>query len=631
MPLGIDDSSPEPPKRNNGASLNVRWDVLDVWALDYLKYLGHIPPNINFAFRPLSSQHSDEISATEEQSEGPTACDVVEDTKAIRKSIMEGNIEVAIESLSRQFPSVAGDPTVAFHMAKQHLIELVRASQGQDPMELVAFVQQVRIADFADNAQPSASEELKRTLASIILSASRSPEGLRSSYEFDTERRKELSFKVHRAILQHIRVEEPQLPLTVKYLTLVHNWYNSFRSEPSPIAALTESLLLTTSSDNVDEPAKGVIDVVTIDPMDVSILAQAAGISPELAKTAIVKASILSKKLNTTFSPLELAMRDQISNLPTNTIMMSNFIVRYLEYRGVLLESCNKVAILRSDIFLAVHQPLLSSQYRTDTLIDVVKRYRHDFPDTSFATALWKIEALECIVRGRFQMEQADEDFVWWHKVVDILQNQLIHSTSPSFLLEIKEMSTLVIMKYPLPAIAQELGVIPILESHLKFLNKLRNNILEIVVTDYISSITLDEPPEFISLMETLLFYHEDWFRKQCADDRFQNVFHISELQTPLYILQFLEGASVLSFMPNPPMIALASAPTTKSGTVTKKSSSEPSVSSDGNSPGSGTSEEENAAIETIMDVLAVSREEAHGILAEYDGHAEAVLAALFP
>ncbi|KAJ3408239.1 hypothetical protein HDV05_005070, partial [Chytridiales sp. JEL 0842] len=555
-------------------SVPFKWSVLDSWAVEYLYIQGCWPSHVNLSDLHLLDVDDLNLSWTPEAKPSgisakdslntsvslpPSPRSALDSLKMIESSILSGDIESAITRLKSLVPSLFNDPAICFRLEKQRMIESVRSINSNDSNFILSKIQQTNLASSALTAYPEAFADLKKTLVGLLWKRNMStksyvtetdedghaakrqmkckvPSGVDS--EWSSARRKDLATAIHSAAVKELGIPEPRLSLFLRYLTMVHNMYFFFRSDPSTIAKYTERLLIPdtvtikTSNENEDSDITYVtFDEATrctdnpyshrVDEREIFILAQAAAVSPDQARASLIRYTnnTSSTIQGQSLSRMQLAMKHEVSKLGVDHQFLAETTIAYCKFRGIL-PSETKASKVRA--LIAKHKAQHS--FSTLKLLDELETLVPGFCSAQvlLVFALWRVDCLEILARGRSEEALGVRDSEMWREAVRILQKELgpLSETHPSLITCIKELSVLTAMRYRLSKTDSF-----VLEDHLQLFQDLRNGVLDVALCaaaamdlQKIKQGAGDELP-LIQILDSLLDVHKNWFRQQCEED----------------------------------------------------------------------------------------------------------------
>ncbi|CAM6042320.1 unnamed protein product [Sphagnum compactum] len=265
----------------------------------------------------------------------------------IQTLMQSGRIMEAFNLMQEHAPVVLEDQHLLFQLHKQNFIELLRDGDKDCFAEALKCAR-TRLCPSALNAYPEAYEEFKGVLLALMYDKDDSTSPV--SEEWSEARRFELAATITSTLKAQLRVYDPLLSLTLRYLISIHNGYCLQQGVPSSIVDVTAKVVLK-DRDPPAMPHEGLLEAPSFNESDVQALAQAAGLSRQGALNS----------LRFTNGDLFAAFKNELSRLRVNFSMINELVKEYCIYRGLIGSAFQGRANGNSSLSVAMGTQSLSS------------------------------------------------------------------------------------------------------------------------------------------------------------------------------------------------------------------------------------------------------------------------------
>ncbi|CAM6079122.1 unnamed protein product [Sphagnum tenellum] len=265
----------------------------------------------------------------------------------IQTLMQSGRIMEAFNLMQEHAPVVLEDQHLLFQLHKQNFIELLRDGDKDCFAEALKCAR-TRLCPSALNAYPEAYEEFKGVLLALMYDKDDSTSPV--SEEWSEARRFELAATITSTLKAQLRVYDPLLSLTLRYLISIHNGYCLQQGVPSSIVDVTAKVVLK-DRDPPAMPHEGLLEAPSFNESDVQALAQAAGLSRQGALNS----------LRFTNGDLFAAFKNELSRLRVNFSMINELVKEYCIYRGLIGSGFQGRANGNSSLSIAMGTQSLSS------------------------------------------------------------------------------------------------------------------------------------------------------------------------------------------------------------------------------------------------------------------------------
>ncbi|KAH9530553.1 hypothetical protein CY35_20G009800 [Sphagnum magellanicum] len=168
--------------------------------------------------------------------------------------------------------------------------------------------------------------------------------------QWSEARRFELAATITSTLKAQLRVYDPLLSLTLRYLISIHNAYCLQQGVLSSIVDVTAKVVLK-DRDPPAMPHEGLLEAPSFNESDVQALAQAAGLSRQGALNS----------LRFTNGDLFAAFKNELSRLRVNFSMINELVKEYCIYRGLIGSGFQGRANGNSSLSVAMGTQSLSS------------------------------------------------------------------------------------------------------------------------------------------------------------------------------------------------------------------------------------------------------------------------------
>ncbi|KAL8473154.1 hypothetical protein ACS0TY_030113 [Phlomoides rotata] len=240
----------------------------------------------------------------------------------VRRSMESGDIDSAIDLLRTYAPAVLDDHRLLFRLQKQKFIELLRKGTTEDRDSAIKCVR-TSLAPCALDAYPEAYEEFKHALLAFIYDKDDQMSPVVK--EWSERRRFEIAGLLSSVLRAHLHAYDPIFSMTLKYLISIHKGFCLHQGVSSPIADLTERLLL----EERDPPAilqESLFEAPPFDEVDIQALAHAV----ELTRQGAIDSLRFAK------GDLNQAFQNELCRMRLDISVLDELVHEYCVYRGIV-------------------------------------------------------------------------------------------------------------------------------------------------------------------------------------------------------------------------------------------------------------------------------------------------------
>ncbi|KAH6760293.1 Ran-binding protein in the microtubule-organising centre protein [Perilla frutescens var. frutescens] len=269
-------------------STPLNWEALDALVIDFAKSERLIddssppPPSSSYRWRLLICQ--------------------------IRRSIESGDIDSAIDLLRAYAPA--------------KFIELLRKGTADDRDSAIKCARK-SLAPCALDAYPEAYEEFKHALLAFIYDKDDQMSPVVN--EWSARRRFEIAGLLSSILRAHLQAYDPIFTMTLRYLISIHKGFCLNQGVPSPIANLTERLLLE-ERDPPASPQESLFEAPPFDEVDIQALAHAV----ELTRQGAIDSLRFAK------GDLYKAFQNELCRMKVDISVLDELVHEYCIYRGIV-------------------------------------------------------------------------------------------------------------------------------------------------------------------------------------------------------------------------------------------------------------------------------------------------------
>ncbi|KAF5736130.1 hypothetical protein HS088_TW14G00265 [Tripterygium wilfordii] len=293
-------------------SMPVNWECLDALVIDFAKSEHLIEDS--FSSSPVSSPSSSSLSSSSYHSRLII--------RQIRRALESGDIDAAMNLLRANAPFILEDHRLLFRLQKQKFIELLRRGTAEDRDSAIEC-SRTYLAPCALDAYPEAYEEFKHVLLAFIYDKDDKTSPVAN--EWSERRRFDIAGLMSSVLKAHLHAYDPVFSLTLRYLISIHKGYCLRKGVSSPIADLTERLLLEES----DPPAtlqESLYEAPPFDEVDIQALAHAV----ELTRQGAINSLRFAK------GDLFMAFQNELCRMKLDVSLLDELVCEYSVYRGIV-------------------------------------------------------------------------------------------------------------------------------------------------------------------------------------------------------------------------------------------------------------------------------------------------------
>ncbi|XP_047948515.1 uncharacterized protein LOC125194376 isoform X1 [Salvia hispanica] len=240
----------------------------------------------------------------------------------IRRSVESGDIDSAIDLLRSYAPTVLDDHRLLFRMQKQKFIELLRKGTSGDRDSAIDCARK-SLAPCALDAYPEAYEEFKHALLAFIYDKDDQMSPVAN--EWSERRRFEIAGLLSSILRAHLQAYDPIFTMTLRYLISIHKGFCLHQGVSSPVANLTERLLLE-ERDPPATPQESLFEAPPFDEVDIQALAHAV----ELTRQGAIDSMRFAK------GDLYKAFQNELCRMKVDISVLDELVHEYCIYRGIV-------------------------------------------------------------------------------------------------------------------------------------------------------------------------------------------------------------------------------------------------------------------------------------------------------
>ncbi|KAL1564132.1 hypothetical protein AAHA92_06524 [Salvia divinorum] len=240
----------------------------------------------------------------------------------IRRSVESGDIDSAIDLLRSYAPAVLDDHRLLFRMQKQKFIELLRKGTSGDRDSAIDCARK-SLAPCALDAYPEAYEEFKHALLAFIYDKDDQMSPVAN--EWSERRRFEIAGLLSSILRAHLQAYDPIFTMTLRYLISIHKGFCLHQGVSSPVANLTERLLLE-ERDPPATPQESLFEAPPFDEVDIQALAHAV----ELTRQGAIDSMRFAK------GDLYKAFQNELCRMKIDISVLDELVHEYCIYRGIV-------------------------------------------------------------------------------------------------------------------------------------------------------------------------------------------------------------------------------------------------------------------------------------------------------
>ncbi|XP_057768950.1 uncharacterized protein LOC130988978 [Salvia miltiorrhiza] len=288
-------------------STPVNWEALDALVIDFAKserLIGDSPPSPSPTSLSSSSYRWRLLICQ------------------IRRSIESGDIDSAIDLLRGYAPAVLDDHRLLFRLQKQKFIELLRKGTAGDRDSAIECARK-SLAPCALDAYPEAYEEFKHALLAFIYDKDDQMSPVAN--EWSERRRFEIAGLLSSILRAHLQAYDPIFTMTLRYLISIHKGFCLHQGVSSPLANLTERLLLE-ERDPPATPQESLFEAPPFDEVDIQALAHAV----ELTRQGAIDSLRFAK------GDLHKAFQNELCRMKVDISVIDELVHEYCIYRGIV-------------------------------------------------------------------------------------------------------------------------------------------------------------------------------------------------------------------------------------------------------------------------------------------------------
>ncbi|KAL8124871.1 hypothetical protein AgCh_012508 [Apium graveolens] len=298
----------------DSSSTPVNWETLDALVIEFAK-----SENLIEDSSPVSSPSSSSTSSSSLSSFSSSSYQSRLLIRQIRRLIVLGDIDSAIDLLRLHAPFILDDHRLLFLLHKQKFIELLRKGTSED--------------------QASAMACLRTGLAPCALDA----------YPWSEKKRIDIAGLMSSVLRAQLHAYDPVLSMAVRYLISIHKGFCLRQGISSPISDLTERLLLE-ERDLAAKPQESLYVAPPFDEVDVQALAHAV----ELTRQGAVDSLRFAK------GNLPQAFQNELCRMKLDISILDDLVHEYCVYRGIVdsgSASAQEVHVMSGKLKSALPEP----------------------------------------------------------------------------------------------------------------------------------------------------------------------------------------------------------------------------------------------------------------------------------
>ncbi|KAF5738209.1 hypothetical protein HS088_TW13G01105 [Tripterygium wilfordii] len=292
-------------------STPVNWECLDALVIDFAKSERLIADS--FSPSPVSSPSS--LSSSSSYHSRLII-------RQVRRALESGDIDTTMDLLRANTPFILEDHRLLFRLQKQKFIELLRRGTAEDRDSAIEC-SRTSLAPCALDAYAEAYEEFKHVLLAFIYDKDDKTSPVAN--EWSERRRFDIAGLISYVLRAHLHAYDPVFSLTLRYLISIHKEYCLRKGVSSPIADLTERLLLK-ESDPPTTLQESLYEAPPFDEVDIQALAHAV----ELTRQGAIDSLRFAK------GDLFMAFQNELSRMKLDVSLLDELVCEYCVYRGIV-------------------------------------------------------------------------------------------------------------------------------------------------------------------------------------------------------------------------------------------------------------------------------------------------------
>ncbi|KAL8124869.1 hypothetical protein AgCh_012508 [Apium graveolens] len=301
----------------DSSSTPVNWETLDALVIEFAK-----SENLIEDSSPVSSPSSSSTSSSSLSSFSSSSYQSRLLIRQIRRLIVLGDIDSAIDLLRLHAPFILDDHRLLFLLHKQKFIELLRKGTSEDQASAMACLR-TGLAPCALDAYPEAYEEFKHVLLAFIYDKNDKTSPVAD--EWSEKKRIDIAGLMSSVLRAQLHAYDPVLSMAVRYLISIHKGFCLRQGISSPISDLTERLLLE-ERDLAAKPQESLYVAPPFDEVDVQALAHAV----ELTRQGAVDSLRFAK------GNLPQAFQNELCRMKLDISILDDLVHEYCVYRGIV-------------------------------------------------------------------------------------------------------------------------------------------------------------------------------------------------------------------------------------------------------------------------------------------------------
>ncbi|WOG93100.1 hypothetical protein DCAR_0312381 [Daucus carota subsp. sativus] len=301
----------------DSSSTPVNWETLDALVIEFAK-----SENLIEDSSPVSSPSSSSASSSSLSSVSSSTYQSRLLIRQIRRLIVLGDIDSAIDLLRVHAPFILDDHRLLFLLHKQKFIELLRKGTTEDRAAAMSCLR-TGLAPCALDAYPEAYEEFKHVLLAFIYDKNDKTSPVAD--EWSEKKRFDIAGLMSSVLRAQLHAYDPVFSMAVRYLISIHKGFCLRQGISSPISDLTERLLLE-ERDPAAKPQESLYEAPPFDEVDVQALAHAV----ELTRQGAVDSLRFAK------GDLVQAFQNELCRMKLDVTVLDDLVHEYCIYRGIV-------------------------------------------------------------------------------------------------------------------------------------------------------------------------------------------------------------------------------------------------------------------------------------------------------
>lgn len=305
----------------DSSSTPVNWETLDALVIEFAK-----SENLIEDSSPVSSPSSSSTSSSSLSSFSSSSYQSRLLIRQIRRLIVLGDIDSALDLLRLHAPFILDDHRLLFLLHKQKFIELLRKGTTEDRASAMSCLR-TGLAPCALDAYPEAYEEFKHVLLAFIYDKNDKTSPVAD--EWSEKKRFDIAGLMSSVLRAQLHAYDPVFSMAVRYLISIHKGFCLRQGISSPISDLTERLLLE-ERDPAAKPQESLYEAPPFDEVDVQALAHAV----ELTRQGAVDSLRYAK------GDLPQAFQNELCRMKLDVSILDDLVHEYCVYRGIVDSGC---------------------------------------------------------------------------------------------------------------------------------------------------------------------------------------------------------------------------------------------------------------------------------------------------